>query len=297
MQAYDLLMLIVLATATILGAIKGFAWQVASLASVVVSYIVAYRYRMQVAEYIDADPPWNQFLAMLVLYVGTSFVIWVGFRMISGLIDRVRLKEFDRHLGAVFGFFKGLVYCLLITMFAVSLLGPKQQEAICQSRSGYYISLALDRSAGIMPREIHDVVGPYLAKLDEKLDHRNHQHDATGGVIEPDGSQTPWWQPGLLEGLTGSEAVPEELQQSLRNIPMPDTLLPDGSNPAQPQPPPTQPGFGSGPQPILPPTWGNTSSHGAPAAGEIAPPESPSGGQLRPAGSRSASPGWPYSPR
>src|SRR5690606_11749274 len=128
-----------------------------------------YHFRYDVAEMIQAKPPWNQFLAMLILYVGTSFVIWVGFRLISGTIDRVRLKEFDRHLGAAFGLAKGLVYCLLITMFATSLLGPQQQAAICHSRSGYYIAKALDNGVGVLPKEIHDVVGPYLARLDNQL--------------------------------------------------------------------------------------------------------------------------------
>lgn len=169
MQAYDLIMLIVLAMATIFGAIKGFAWQVASIASVIISYIVAYRFRFDLADMIDATPPWNQFLAMLILYVATSFVIWVGFRLLSGMIDRVRLKEFDRHMGAGFGLLKGFIYCLLITMFAMSLLGENQQRAICQSRSGYYIAKALDQGVGILPKEIHDVVGPYLANLDDQL--------------------------------------------------------------------------------------------------------------------------------
>jgi membrane protein required for colicin V production len=202
-QAYDLIMLIVIGMATIFGAIKGFAWQVASLASIVVSYIVAYRFRFDVAEMIQAKPPWNQFLAMLILFVGTSFVIWVGFRLLSGTIDRVRLKEFDRHLGAAFGFAKGLVYCLLITMFATSLLGPNQQAAICQSRSGYYIATALDRGVGILPQEIHDVVGPYLTQLDERL--------KNGGAGAADG--TAW--PGGLDGIPN---IPESLQSSLQPV-------------------------------------------------------------------------------
>ncbi|MEZ6074497.1 MAG: CvpA family protein [Pirellulaceae bacterium] len=165
-------MLIVLGMATIFGAIKGFAWQVASLASIIVSYVVAYRFRFDVAEMIQAKPPWNQFLAMLILYVGTSFVIWVGFRLLSTSIDRVAAERIDRHLGAAFGLAKGLVYCLLITMFATSLLGPKQQAAICHSRSGYYIAKAARQRMGILPSEIHDVVGPYLARLDEQTQKR-----------------------------------------------------------------------------------------------------------------------------
>ena len=215
MQGYDLIMLIVLGMATIFGALKGFAWQVASLASIVVSYIVAYRFRYDVAEMIQAKPPWNQFLAMLILYVGTSFVIWVGFRLLSTSIDRVRLKEFDRHLGAAFGLAKGMVYCLLITMFATSLLGPKQQAAICHSRSGYYIAKALDNSVGILPKEIHDVVGPYLARLDDKLKNGGALDDAVGGNVE---SADAFWPAGgipTLENFSGG--FQNDIQQGIQN--------------------------------------------------------------------------------
>ncbi len=208
-QAYDLIMLIVIGMATIFGAIKGFAWQVASLASILVSYGVAYRFRFDVAEMIQAKPPWNQFLAMLILYVGSSFVIWVGFRLLSSTIDRVRLKEFDRHLGAAFGFAKGLVYCLLITMFATSLLGPNQQAAICHSRSGYYIAKALDNGIGILPKEIHDVVGPYLARLDDKL--------KNGGAFDNAAVETTDLGWPTTGGLPGLENIPAGIQSSLQN--------------------------------------------------------------------------------
>ncbi len=214
MQGYDLIMLIVLGMATIFGAIKGFAWQVASLASIIVSYVVAYRFRFDVAEMIQAKPPWNQFLAMLILYVGTSFVIWVGFRLLSTSIDRVRLKEFDRHLGAAFGLAKGLVYCLLITMFATSLLGPKQQAAICQSRSGYYIAKALDNSMGILPKEIHDVVGPYLARLDDKLKNGGAFDGNAESTVEANDSI---WPTGGIPGLEGLEGIPTGMQNEIQN--------------------------------------------------------------------------------
>lgn len=215
MQGYDLIMLIVLGMATIFGAIKGFAWQVASLASIVVSYIVAYRFRFDVAEMIQAKPPWNQFLAMLILYVGTSFVIWVGFRLLSTSIDRVRLKEFDRHLGAVFGLAKGMVYCLLITMFATSLLGPKQQAAICHSRSGYYIAKALDNSVGVLPKEIHDVVGPYLARLDGQLKEGGAYDAAASGDAAATDSFWPVGGIPTLESIPGN--MQNDIQQGIQN--------------------------------------------------------------------------------
>lgn len=211
MQAYDLIMLIVLAMATIFGAIKGFAWQVASIASVIVSYFVAYRFRFELAERIQADPPWNLFLAMLILYVGTSFLIWVAFRLLSGTIDKVKLKEFDRHLGAAFGLVKGTVYCLLITMFAMSLLGPNQQRAICQSKSGYYIATALDKGVGILPKEIHDVVGPYLAELNNKLEN---------GQQGTDPSETLPWDPTRIGGGILQNGLSENLQNAMETLPL-----------------------------------------------------------------------------
>ncbi|MEM7557752.1 MAG: CvpA family protein [Planctomycetota bacterium] len=210
MQAYDLVMLIVLSMATIFGAIKGFAWQVASIASVIVSYLVAYNFRYQVADMIQATPPWNLFLAMLLLYIGTSFAIWVGFRIFSSMIDRVRLKEFDRHLGAGFGFVKGLVYCLLITMFAMSLLGQNLQRTICQSKSGFFIASALDRGVGILPKEVHDVVGPYLAELDSKLQ-QGQGGPADGQPQDPAAGFAVDSVPSLNVGLGQLQSVVENL--------------------------------------------------------------------------------------
>ena len=70
---------------------------------------------------------------MLVLYVVTAGAIWLLFRLVSGIIDRLKLKEFDRQLGALFGLAKGVLYCVIITFFAVTLSEPARQ-AVLQSR-------------------------------------------------------------------------------------------------------------------------------------------------------------------
>lgn len=170
MQTYDILMLIILASAAIFGAIKGFAWQIASLASIVVSYFVANYFRYDVAKHINAQPPWNVFLAMLLLFFGTSLAIWLVFRMVSSSIDKIRLKEFDRQLGAGFGLIKGAAMCCVVTMFAMTLLGPNQKTAIARSRSGQYISQALTHAGSIMPPEVKEVIGPYIANVERELE-------------------------------------------------------------------------------------------------------------------------------
>lgn len=168
-QTYDILMTTILVGAMLLGAIKGFAWQLASIASIVASYAVAYHYREPFSQNIQWDPPWNRFMAMLILYVGTSLVIWVVFRMLGGLIDRMRLKEFDRQIGALFGLAKGALVCVLITLFAVTLLGESVRTAIVGSRSGHLIARVLDQTDIVMPPELQSVVEPMLRRFEEKL--------------------------------------------------------------------------------------------------------------------------------
>jgi len=170
MESYDLVMLGIMAAATLFGAFKGFAWQVASLASLVASYFVAYQFRDVISPMIAASPPWNTFTAMLAVYSGTSLVIWAGFRVVADILDKMRLKHFDRQMGALLGFGKGVLFCVVVTFFAVTLLGESLRRDIVHSRSGHYISRLLNDADPIMPREIKIVLGPYLEELDERLD-------------------------------------------------------------------------------------------------------------------------------
>ena len=170
MSPYDVLMIVVLLAATIFGAWKGMAWQLASLASLVLSYFAALKFSPQLAPYISDQAPWNRFLAMLVIYLGTSVAIWLIFRVVAGMIDRVKLKEFDHQLGALFGLAKGVLLCVAITFFAASLLADDQKEAVLRSRSGHYIGLLITKAHTVMPEEIHGVVHPYLFKLKKDLE-------------------------------------------------------------------------------------------------------------------------------
>lgn len=208
-EIYDIVMLVVLLGAGLFGAVKGFAWQLASIASIVLSYFVAYRFRGPLSESIVAEPPWNLFLAMLILFVGTSLVVWVGFNMVRETLDRMRLKEFDRQIGAIFGLLKGALYCTLITLFAVTLMGESVRSKIVASNSGRFIARNLDRSESVIPSEIHQFVRPYLERFDaqfqsselaqsdgQSVGQRVGQIESSGlspsGVIQ----EIPGWQSG-----------------------------------------------------------------------------------------------------
>jgi membrane protein required for colicin V production len=130
METYDIIMLALLGAATIYGALKGLAWQIASLASLVLSYLAAYKFRGELAAKIDATPPWNVFLAMLILYVATSSVIWLLFNAVATTIERLKFRDFDRQMGALAGFVKGVLLCVIVTLFVVTLLGETARQSV-----------------------------------------------------------------------------------------------------------------------------------------------------------------------
>ena len=75
---------------------------------------------------------------MLFLYILGSAGIWVIFQWTARYIDRLQLHRFDRLLGALIGGIKGAIFCAVITIFAVTLLGEKQRETIVHSGSGFW---------------------------------------------------------------------------------------------------------------------------------------------------------------
>jgi membrane protein required for colicin V production len=183
MEPYDICMLVVLVGATVFGAWKGLAWQVASTASLVASYAVSLRFSEQLAPRFGEQAPLNRFIAMFVLFAATSLAIWLVFRVVAGFLNRVRLREFDRQMGALCGAAKGVLLCVAITFFAVTL-SARSRTAVLQSRSGYYIAVLLDRADRVMPKELHQVLDPYLKKLEHELD-PNGQPAPSGPAIPP----------------------------------------------------------------------------------------------------------------
>jgi membrane protein required for colicin V production len=169
------------------------AWQIASLASFVLSYFVALRFGDQLAPHLGEQAPWNKFCAMLILYIATSFVVWLCFRVVAGAIDRVRLKEFDRQLGAMFGLAKGGLLCMAITLFTVSLL-PGYRDPILSSKSGQYIARMIEKAQPVMPPEIHKLLDPYINSFEEQNRLRQNQP----GQPAPAAPSAPPAYPGTI---------------------------------------------------------------------------------------------------
>jgi membrane protein required for colicin V production len=211
MQNYDLLMLGVLVGATIFGFWKGMAWQIASLAALVVSYYASLSLSDQLAPVFGQQAPLNKYIAMLAIYVGASFVVWMLFRLVSGFIDKIRLESFDKQLGGTLGLAEGVCLCVVITLF-VLMLWPAQRDAIASSRSGHYIVVLLDKANPIFPPEVHQVVDPYLNKLQEQLNPSFQPRGQDGQASWPTQPASGWSQTASPQPAAPQPGPPQAQQ-------------------------------------------------------------------------------------
>ena len=107
MNAFDLFICAMLLFTTIRGAAKGVAWQLAGIGALVLCFMFATPLSLSLAPMIKLAPPLNRWVAMLGIYLVFSFGTFAIARGFRGALEKAKFVEFDRHLGALFGLFKG----------------------------------------------------------------------------------------------------------------------------------------------------------------------------------------------
>lgn len=176
LQPYDFIILIILGVCTLRGFFKGMASQVATLALIIVTWWAAVQFSPAIAPSIKADPPWNRVLAIFLIFVVVYIGVTVFYRMVDGIIKKIRLKSFDRLLGAVFGLIKGIALGMILTFFAVTLSTMTCDKAL-SSKSGVYLSLLLEKTAKNLPEDVNGLLAKNLEAFRETLDNRMENSD------------------------------------------------------------------------------------------------------------------------
>lgn len=177
-MGYDAGMLVIVAWSAIRGAAKGIAWQLAAIAALVLCFLFATPLSLVVAPAISVEPPLNRWIAMLGIYVAFSFACFAIARMLRGWLEAAKFEEYDRHLGALFGFLKGATICLVISFFAVCLSETSREFAL-HSYSGQLAGKVLDQLPLIMPAELDAVLAPSLRRFDEAVESDSHMADGS----------------------------------------------------------------------------------------------------------------------
>lgn len=164
---YDGLMLLIVLVAVVQGAWRGMAWQLAPIASLVIGYIVSYPMSPQLAPYFG-KPPLNRLWAMIAIYLMVSMAVYMVARSIRHSLEKMKLVEFDRHLGAILGGVKGVLFTVVLTLGLVTV-SDQAREIILKSESSTIAARLMNTISPILPTQLNDLVAPYVKNLNDQL--------------------------------------------------------------------------------------------------------------------------------
>lgn len=170
---YDAIMLVVIIGMMIQGAYRGMIWQIAPIVSLVLGYIVAYPMSITAAPYFG-QPPLNQLWAMIAIYAAVSLAVYLFMRSLRDSFDRMKLSEFDRHLGGLLGLVKGGLIAIVVTIGLISV-SPQARDVILKSESSTIAARTVNTISPILPDALNALIRPYVQHLNDQLppDQRN----------------------------------------------------------------------------------------------------------------------------
>jgi membrane protein required for colicin V production len=156
MQWVDLAMLGVLLLSVIVGLVRGFVFEVLSLAGWLVAYLVARWFAADVAVHVPVGKPGgatNHAVSFALLFIA-ALILWaIVSRLLRFLIHATPLSLPDRALGAGFGLLRGLV--LLLAAATVITFTPLAKAPAWQaSRGAQWLHAALDGLRPLLPSQL-----------------------------------------------------------------------------------------------------------------------------------------------
>lgn len=160
MTIYDAAFAVVVVGGMIWGAWRGITWQIASIASLVLGYLVAYPLSGQIADRFPGEPVVARGLALLAAYAIVSASVFGAAWIVRATLRRLKFEAFDRHLGMVLGGLEGAFLGMVVTLFVVSL-APSTREPIFTSPSGRVVGQVMDALGPALPGEAREVLKPF----------------------------------------------------------------------------------------------------------------------------------------
>ena len=173
---YDAAMAGVIVAGMIWGAWRGVTWQLASIASLVLGYMVAQPVSVQLAPHFPGDPVIARGLAMLAVYAGVSAGVFLAAWCVRATLRALKFEAFDRHLGMLLGGMEGALLGIVVTFFVVSL-SPSTRGPIFASPSGQVVGNIMNALGPILPAEARDALAPFIAQAKQAV--------ATGEAVLP----------------------------------------------------------------------------------------------------------------
>ncbi len=168
LSLYDGVMLVIVIVCVIQGALKGMAWQLAPIASLVLGYLFAMPLSSATAQWFG-QPPLNRVFAMITMYMLVSLGVYLIARSLRDSIEKMKLVEFDRHLGALLGGVKGVLFTTVATI-GLLCVWPASASLIVHSESRTIAENIIGFVEPLFPHDVQKVIDPYLKPIEDLPD-------------------------------------------------------------------------------------------------------------------------------
>jgi membrane protein required for colicin V production len=165
MNAFDIVVAVILAYSLIHGLFRGLVKELASIIGVLGGFFAAYSFYSVVAEYLSglvSNPAYRNILAFMLVFCAVLILINVLAVIIKYALNVVLLGWLDRLGGVAFGFVKGVLIASVLFLVLTAFL-PKGTPLIRDSMSAPYISIVSEKLAGLVSSEIRS---DFSAKLE-----------------------------------------------------------------------------------------------------------------------------------
>ncbi len=167
MNAFDIIVVIVLAYSLIRGIFRGLVKEVSSIVGVLGGFFAAYSFYGTVAGTLVgfvSNPAYRNILAFLAIFCAVVVVVNLLAIVIKYLMKIVFLGWFDRVGGLGFGLLKGVLIVAVLFMALTAFL-PKGTPLVQKSIIAPYISLVAEKMATVVSSDIKRDFSTKLGEL------------------------------------------------------------------------------------------------------------------------------------
>jgi membrane protein required for colicin V production len=166
MNAFDIVVGVILAYSLIRGLFRGLVKEVSSIIGVLGGFWAAYSFYGILAVYLSgviSNSAYRNLLAFLIIFCAMVVLVNVLAVIIKYLMKIVFLGWLDRLGGVVFGFIKGALIVAVLFLALTAFL-PKGTPLIKDSLTAPYVSLVSEKLATVVSSEIKR---EFATKLEE----------------------------------------------------------------------------------------------------------------------------------
>lgn len=166
-QIFDFIVLGTLLFCAWKGASRGLISQAAWIAALILCFKFSGVMAPSIEPMLAVDEPLRHWIAMAIVYLGLCLGSFVAASILTSWLERMKLRDFDRHLGALLGLLKGVIICMTVMFFALTL-SESTRSTVAPSRSAYLAARLLyhlDPLIPLVPAEasetIHTVINAF----------------------------------------------------------------------------------------------------------------------------------------